>query len=237
MKKPVIGITLDNEEPGNYSKFPWYALRHNYLHSTEKFGGIPFPVFHSEKNIEDIFSLLDGLIISGGNFDVDPNIYGKISQGTRIIKNNRTNFEMAICQMFLDSSKPILGICGGEQLLNVVCGGTLIQDITNGHSDALQHEQSNPRDETSHQVNIKRDTKLNSILKKNIIEVNSAHHQAVNKVGKNLIASSHASDGIIESIEHIKHNWCIGVQWHPEFLITNEDNLLIEDFVKTARNK
>ena len=118
-----------------------------------------------------------------------------------------------------------------------MCGGTLIQDITNGNSDALQHEQSNPRDETSHQVNIKRDTKLNSILKKNIIEVNSAHHQAVNKVGKNLIASSHASDGIIESIEHIKHNWCIGVQWHPEFLITNEDNLLIEDFVKTARNK
>ena len=237
MKKPVIGITLDYEELGNYSKFPWYAIRHNYLHSIEKFGGIPFPVFHSKKNVEDIFSLLDGLIISGGNFDVDPNIYGKISHQTLIIKNNRTNFEMAICQMFLNSLKPILGICGGEQLLNVVCGGTLIQDITNDNSDALQHEQPNSRDETSHQVNIKRNTKLKSILKKNIIEVNSAHHQAVNKVGKNLIVSSHASDGIIESIEHIKHNWCIGVQWHPEFLITNEDNLLIEDFVKTARNK
>jgi len=237
MKKPVIGITLDKEEPGNYSKFPWYAIRHNYLHSIEKFGGIPFPIFHSKNNLEDIFHLLDGLIISGGNFDIDPNIYGKKSQGARIIKDHRTNFEIAICQMSLNSSKPILGICGGEQLLNVACGGTLIQDIKNDKPDSLQHEQSNPRNETSHKVNIKRETKLNSIMKKNLIEVNSAHHQAVNTVGKNLIISSQASDGIVESIEHIKHNWCIGVQWHPEFLITNEDNLLIEDFIKTAGNK
>ena len=139
--------------------------------------------------------------------------------------------------MCLNSSKPLLGICGGEQLLNVVCGGTLIQDIANYNSETLQHEQSNPRNETSHQVNIKKNTKLNFIIKKIVIEVNSAHHQAVNKVGNNLIASGHALDGTIESIEHIKHNWCIGVQWHPEFLITNEDNLLIENFVKTSSAK
>ncbi|SVC12732.1 uncharacterized protein METZ01_LOCUS265586, partial [marine metagenome] len=128
-------------------------------------------------------------------------------------------------------------IGGGEQLLNVVCGGTLVQDIANYNPEALQHEQPNPRDETSHQVNIKKNTKLNIIIKKIVIEVNSAHHQAVNKVGNNLIASGHALDGTIESIEHIKHNWCIGVQWHPEFLITNEDNLLIENFVKTSSAK
>ena len=237
MKKPVIGITLDNEEPGSYSKYPWYAIRHNYLHSIELYGGIPFPLFHDKKNIKNIFKLIDGLIITGGNFDIDPKIYGQKSQGSRIIKNNRSDFEMSICQKTLNSSKPILGICGGEQLLNVVCGGTLIQDITKVNSDTLQHEQQNPRNETSHQVNIKKDTKLNSIIKKNIIEVNSAHHQAVNKLGKNLIISSFAPDGIIESIEHSKHNWCIGVQWHPEFLITKEDNLLIKNFVKTARNK
>jgi len=234
MKKPIIGITLDNEEPGNYSKFPWYAIRQNYLHSIEQHGGIPFPIFHSDGDIKDIFCLIDGLIITGGNFDIDPKIYGELTQGARQIKNNRTNLEMKICKMSLNSSKPILGICGGEQLLNVVCGGNLTQDINKENIYALQHEQSNARDETSHKVNIQKNTKIYNIIKKNLIKVNSAHHQAVKKVGKNLIASGHASDGIVESIEHIKHNWCIGVQWHPEFLITNEDNLLIKDFVKTS---
>ena len=162
MKKPVIGITLDNEEPGNYSKFPWYAIRNNYLHSIEKLGGIPFPLFHSRKNIKNIFNLIDGLIITGGNFDIDPKIYGKNSHGARILKNQRTKFEIDICKMFLTSSKPLLGICGGEQLLNVVCGGTLIKDIRSYNKKSLNHEQSNPRNETSHIINVKKNTPNNS---------------------------------------------------------------------------
>jgi len=236
MKKPVIGITLDSEETNNYSRFPWYAIRQNYLHSINKFGGIPFPLFHNNNNVKDIFNLIDGLIITGGNFDIDPKLYGKISKETRIIKDNRTNFELSICKIFLSSSKPILAICGGEQLLNVVCGGTLIQDIAKNNSNALEHEQKNSRDETSHIVNIINNTKLNKIVKTNLIKVNSAHHQAIDKIGKNLIVSGHATDGIIESIEHLQHRWCIGVQWHPEFLITSEDNLLIKNFVKVAKN-
>ena len=236
MKKPIIGITLDNEGPGFYSKFPWYAIRQNYLHSIEFYGGIPMPLFHSSKNLIEIFNIIDGLIITGGNFDINPKMYGETLLETRIIKNNRTKFEKNICELFIQSSKPVLGICGGEQLLNVVCGGTLIQDIKNKNANSLQHEQSNPRNETSHIVNIKNDTKLYKIIKNKKIKVNSAHHQSVNKIGDNLIVSGHAKDGIIESIEHINHKWCIGVQWHPEFLITKEDNLLIENFVKTAGN-
>ena len=114
---------------GGYSKFPWYAIRYNYLHSIEKFGGIPIPLLHTNKNHKELFNLLDGLIITGGNFDIDPKLYGKNFIKSRNVKNNRTNFEIKICQKFLNSSKPILGICGGEQLLNVVCKGTLIQDI------------------------------------------------------------------------------------------------------------
>ena len=236
MKKPIIGITLDSEDPGGYSKFPWYAIRLNYLHSIEAYGGIPFPLFHSNKNIKNIFNLIDGLIITGGNFDIDPKIYGKKLKDSRIIKSDRTNFEMSICQMFINSSKPILGICGGEQLLNVVCGGTLIQDIEADISQALNHEQINPRNQTSHSVNIKNKTKIKKIIKKNTIEVNSAHHQAVSELGKNLIVSGYSSDGVIESIEHLIHKWCIGVQWHPEFLITKEDNLLMKSFIKASRN-
>tara|TARA_B110000438_G_scaffold168832_1_gene161367 strand:- start:45 stop:758 length:714 start_codon:yes stop_codon:yes gene_type:complete len=235
MKKPIIGITLDYEEKGGYSKFPWYALRHNYLHSVEKFGGIPFPLFHTKKNINQIFEVLDGLIITGGNFDIDPKLYGKKLNNSRIIKNTRTQFEISICKKFLNSNKPIFGICGGEQLLNVVCGGTLIQHIQDNKLYSIQHEQPNPRDETSHQVKIVPNTKLRKIIKKSIIKVNSAHHQAVDKIGKKLSISSYSSDGIVEAIEHTDHNWCIGVQWHPEFLITLGDQLLMKNFIKYAK--
>ena len=234
MTKPIIGITLDNEEPGHYSKFPWYAVRQNYLHSVEQLGAIPFPLFHSAHSAKDIFSLIDGLVITGGNFDIDPQIYGKDIEGSRIIKNNRTIFETTICQMCLDTNKPILGICGGQQLLNVVCSGTLIQDIASSNVNSLKHEQLNPRNQTSHSVNIKQKTKLYNIVKKQKIQVNSAHHQAIDKLGNKLIISGYADDGIIEAIEHSQHDWCVGVQWHPEFLITPEDNLLMKDFVNNA---
>ena len=237
MKKPIIGITLDNEEHGHFSKFPCYAIRQNYLHSVERLGAIPFPLFHSTHSAKDIFSLIDGLVITGGNFDIDPQIYGKDTEGSRIIKNNRTNFETVICQMCLDTNKPILGICGGEQLLNVICRGTLIQDIASSNANALEHEQLNPRNQTSHSVNIKTKTKLHNIIKKQKIQVNSAHHQAIDRPGKELIASAHADDGIIEAIEHSHHDWCIGVQWHPEFLITPDDNLLMKDFIRASHNK
>tara|TARA_B110000438_G_C15748436_1_gene621806 strand:- start:276 stop:989 length:714 start_codon:yes stop_codon:yes gene_type:complete len=237
MKKPLIGITLDSENPGNYSKFPWYAIRHNYLHSIEKLGGIPFPLLHSSKNIKNISSVIDGLIITGGNFDIDPKLYGKKLEGSRNVKNNRTNFEMKICQNLINSTKPILGICGGEQLLNVVCNGTLIQDIKTNNLKIIRHEQSNPRNQTSHKIKILKNTKLMKIIKKENVKVNSAHHQAVDKLGDNLIVSSYSEDGIIESIEHIKHPWCIGVQWHPEFLITTADQLLLKNFINSAKLK
>ena len=237
MKKPLIGITLDNGDSENYSKFPWYAIRQNYLHSIENLGGIPIPLLHTNKNINDIFNLLDGLIITGGNFDIDPNLYGKKNKGARTIKNIRTNFEILICKKFLRSTKPILGICGGEQLLNIVCKGTLVQDIKKNNINTLEHEQKNPRNQTSHDVKILPNTFLQKIIKKKNIRVNSAHHQAIDRLGKNLIASGIANDGIIESIEHISHPWCLGVQWHPEFLITNEDKKILKNFIKKATNK
>ena len=124
-----IGITLDNEDSKLYSKFPWYAIRQNYLHSIEKLGGIPFPLFHSTKSINNILKLIDGIIITGGNFDISPSLYGKKNSGSRIEKNIRTIFEKKICEKSLIKNIPILGICGGHQLINVCLGGTLIQDI------------------------------------------------------------------------------------------------------------
>ncbi|MDC1184663.1 gamma-glutamyl-gamma-aminobutyrate hydrolase family protein [Alphaproteobacteria bacterium] len=234
MKSPIIGITLDYEENGGYSKFPWYAIRENYLSCLHKFGAIPFPLFH-QNSVNDYFlKTLDGLVITGGNFDINPSLYSENTNGSRNIKNKRTNFEIEIFKKFLKTSKPILGICGGEQLMNVATGGDLIQDINASIDTDVEHEQTNPRNEVSHEVTIKSNSKLFQIINKDEIKVNSAHHQSVNKTGENFIASALASDEIIEAIEHIQHPWCLGIQWHPEFLITDADIAIVKDFINHA---
>ena len=235
MKNPIIGITLDFEINGGYSKFPWYAIRENYLTCLHKFGAIPFPLFHENSLNNYFIKALDGLVITGGNFDIDPQLYSEFSGGARNIKDKRTNFEIDIFHKFLETSKPILGICGGEQLMNVASGGDLIQDINHSIKTKIEHEQPNPRDQVSHEVIIKKNTKLHTIINKESIKVNSAHHQSVKKLGKNFVSTAIASDGIIEAIEHTQHRWCLGLQWHPEFLITNDDEAIIKDFIDHAK--
>ncbi len=235
MKKPIIGITLDFENNGGYSKFPWYAIRENYLTCLSKFGAIPFPIFHESSINDSLIKLLDGLVITGGNFDINPALYSEKGGGSRNLKYKRTKFEIDIFTKFLYTSKPILGICGGEQLINVACGGNLIQDIKNSTKTNIKHEQENPRNEVSHDIFINKISKLYNIVKKEKIKVNSAHHQSVKNLGTDLKCCATASDGIVEAIEHIKHPWCLGLQWHPEFLITKNDTAIIKDFINHAK--
>jgi len=235
MKNPIIGITFDFENSGGYSKFPWYAIRENYLTCLYKFGAIPFPILHENSLNNTLLKILDGLVITGGNFDINPKLYSENNGGSRNLKDKRTNFEVDIFQKFLATTKPILGICGGEQLMNVASGGSLIQDINQSIQTTIYHEQQNPRNEVSHEILITRNSKLYNIIKSEKIEVNSAHHQSVNNLGKDFISSASASDGIIEAIEHVKHPWCFGLQWHPEFLITKADIAIIEDFIFHAK--
>ena len=237
MKKPIIGFTLDVEKPGGYSKFDWYAIRKNYLDAIEQLGGIAFPLSHNLKNIESSVSIIDGLIITGGNFSISPSLYGeKTSRFSKNQKNERTIFEYKICKKSLKKNIPVLGICGGEQLLNVYFGGTLIQNIKTTFPNALNHEQRKPRNKTSHSVLINKSSKLYKIIKQDHIKVNSAHYQSVNIPGKNIIVSGKSDDGIIESIENNDYKWCIGVQWHPEFLITKADKLILKNFIYCANN-
>ncbi len=228
MKKPLIGITLDSENGGNYSKFPWYALRENYLTSISSLNSIPIPLFHENNLINSYINLIDGLIITGGDFDIDPSLYNQSIKGSKNIKNKRTFFEIKIYKKFLKLNKPILGICGGAQLINVAAGGTLIQDL---NKNPIDHEQLNPRNETSHTININKKSKLFKICNKEKFSVNSAHHQAIEKLGKNFRVSASSSDGVIEGIEHKKHKWCMGLQWHPEFLITDNDLKIFKNFI------
>ena len=137
-----------------------------------------------------------------------------------------------ILEKYFPYNKPILGICGGCQLLNVFFGGSLIQDI----ESFIEHEQPNPRDETSHEIVLSDESNLKIFKNSQKIFVNSAHHQGINKIGQNLIVDAYAPDNLIEAFHHNQHPLCMGVQWHPEFLITDFDKSIIKLFTDHAKN-
>ena len=168
-KGPLIGITLDREEgaPGAYSRMPWYALRENYCTAVSRFGAVPLPLPSDPERAGDYLSLIDGLLVTGGAFDVSPELYGeKVASDKVSLKDQRTKFEFAVTKGALAENLPVLGICGGEQLLNVVLGGTLIQHIPDTVKNALEHEQKNPRTEPGHEVKIEKNTLLHRIVGK-----------------------------------------------------------------------
>ena len=236
MKTPVIGITLDSEETGGYSKFPWYALRQNYADAIAHAGGLPLALPHQPELAEPYLDLIDGLLITGGDFDVDPGLFGdSVAHETVKTKDQRTGFELAMTKGALARNMPILGICGGQQLLHVILGGKLIQHIPDTIPDALAHEQPNPRDEAGHSVMIEPDTLLHRIVGEDSLAVNSAHHQAVLDAPAGVVLNARAADGVIEGIEATAYDFCLGVQWHPEFHICEGDKKIMKAFIDTAR--
>ena len=238
MAQPVIGLTLDYEQPGGYSKLPWYALRENYCAAVTRAGGLPLLLPHDPDQVEAYLALLDGVVITGGAFDVDPALFGATTRHEKVTtKERRTQFELAITRGALAADKPVLGICGGQQLLNVALGGTLIQHIPDEVANALPHEQPNPRTEPGHTVRVTRGTKLHRIAGADELPVNSAHHQAVKEVAPGLVVDAVAEDGVIEGIEDPRRAFCIGVQWHPEYAISDGDVRIFAAFVEAAARR
>jgi putative glutamine amidotransferase len=228
---PLIGITLDSEEPGGYSRMPWYALRANYAEIVARAGGLPVLLPHEAQLVPAFLERIDGLIVTGGAFDIDPALFGAEARAGLVLKRGRTQFEMAMVKGALSRDLPILGICGGQQLLNVALGGTLIQHIPDEVSGALAHEQEGPRTEPGHWVEVTDGTRLAEIVGETRIPVNSAHHQAVRTVAPGCRVNAVAPDGVIEGIEAEGRDFCIGVQWHPEYDISPADSALLRAFV------
>jgi putative glutamine amidotransferase len=235
-KRPIIGVTLDSEAPGGYSKYPWYALRQNYSAAVATAGGLPISLPHLPELAAEYLTQIDGLIVTGGAFDVDPALYGDSSRhATVTLKENRTATELALVRGALARNLPVLGICGGQQLLAVALGGTLIQHIPDAVAGALAHEQPNPRHEAGHAVRIVSGTLLHRIVGAAEMHVNSAHHQAVREPGPSAVVDATAPDGVIEGIEDLHYRFCLGVQWHPEFLIDQGDRRIFDAFIAACR--
>ncbi len=230
--RPLIGVTLDAEEPGGWSRFPWYALRANYTDAVAAAGGLPVALPHDPALAGAILDRLDGLVVTGGAFDVDPALYGESAvHATVTLKQRRTAAELTLVQGALARDMPVLGICGGQQLLAVALGGALIQHIPDSVPNALEHEQPNPRDQPSHTVAITPGTQLARIVGRDTMQVNSAHHQAVATPGPHAVVNAVAPDGVIEGVEDARYRFCLGVQWHPEFLIDPGDASIFHAFI------
>jgi putative glutamine amidotransferase len=237
-RAPRIGFSLDYETKGGYSRMPWYALRENYMTAVSSLGAVALPLPHDVAHVEDYLGLIDGLVITGGAFDIPPSFYGESDVHPTVeLKEQRTAFEFAITRAAVERDIPVLGICGGQQLLNVVLGGSLIQHIPDAVPNALAHEQPNPRTEPGHTVSIAKDSLLHRIVGKTEISVNSAHHQAVKKAAPGAIVNALAPDGVIEGIELPGKRFCLGVQWHPEYHVTSADSRIFEAFVEACRHK
>ena len=235
MSRPRIGITLDSEPAGGWSKMPWYALRQNYCGAVAAAGGLPLPLPHEPDLAAAYLDGIDGLLVTGGAFDVDPALFGDATKHATVkTKDRRTAFEYAMVKGALERDMPILGICGGEQLLNVVLGGTLHQHVPDVFPNGLAHEQPNPRTEPGHDVEIVPGTLLHRTVAATRMSVNSAHHQAVKDVGPGVVVNAKAPDGVVEGIEHSGKRFCLGVEWHPEYSIDPGDDRIFAAFVKAS---
>lgn len=215
-------------------------LNHSYVHAVTEAGGIPLLLaIGVQEDVKQLTEQLDGLLLSGG-FDIDPWKYkeephkelGEISPG-------RDTYELKLAEAFLQANKPVLGICRGHQVLNVVQGGTMYQDIHAQHDRPIQqHVQQSRRDHVSHTVHLTQGSRLAEIMGSPSIRVNSFHHQAVKELGDSLVVSGTANDGIIEAVESEKHPFVIGVQWHPENCVSTGDvysRKLFKAFVHACR--
>ncbi|GAA4505158.1 gamma-glutamyl-gamma-aminobutyrate hydrolase family protein [Gluconacetobacter tumulicola] len=239
--RPLIGVTLDSEagsqDGRGYSRFPWYALRCNYMDAIADAGGLPVALPHGADLAPALLARLDGLVITGGAFDVDPALYGADQRHDSVtLKTDRTGAELALARGAITSGLPVLGICGGQQLLAVALGGTLIQHIPDAVAGALAHEQPNPRNEAGHDVDILPGTLLARVTGATRIAVNSAHHQAVCDPGRAVI-SAVAPDGVAEAIEYPDHPFCLGVQWHPEFAISMADRHIFSALIEASGSR
>ncbi|MDY0873432.1 gamma-glutamyl-gamma-aminobutyrate hydrolase family protein [Dongia rigui] len=236
MTTPLIGLTLDVDAPRGLSKAPHYSLRATYTQAVTSAGGMPICLPHEAAMIDAYADTIAGLVVTGGGFDVNPALYGdNTKHATVTTKEGRTHFEFGIVKAMLKRNKPVLGICGGEQLINVILGGTLIQHIEDEVTDSLLHEQPNPRTEAGHKVTLTEGSLLQRIVGAAELPVNSAHHQAVKSVGAGVVVNATAPDGVIEGIEDPRYKFCLGVQWHPELNVTSGDGKILTAFVAATK--
>lgn len=216
--KPIIGVTVDKNRSDGYN---YEKINECNLQALIASGAIPImlPITGDDELIDDYLNIVEGLYFSGGS-DIHPLIFNEDPiKEIGGIDYSRDEFEIKLFKKAAAKNMPILGICRGEQVINVASGGSLYQDIyaqrngTNGHSPKFSSGGY-----AHHKVKIAKDSMVYNILKTEETNVNSFHHQAVKDVAEGYKVTAVSEDGIIEAIESVEHSFIVGIQWHPEIM-------------------
>ena len=221
MRKPLIGLAADRA--GTKYRFKQAQLSEAYTQAVIESGGIPvlIPVGIAPADYPALLAGLDGLLLTGGG-DVDPKFYnGSFHPKVNGVEVDRDSQELALVHQAVKLNLPFMGICRGMQLINVALGGTLYTHVLTQLDGAMQHKWSSdyPRDYLAHMVRIEKESHLYKIIGETQIEVNSLHHQGVQRIAPPLKPVGFAPDGLVEALELPEHRFGIAVQWHPEWLM------------------
>lgn len=244
---PVIGITTQTLHAiqGIPEALPEsWVMNKRYFRPVLELGAIPWmiPLVPDEpETLRAIYDRLDGLLIPGG-VDVDPRTYGEeVLPVCGVLDPDRDAVELQLTRWAVADGKPVLGLCRGEQVINVAHGGTLYQDVGTQVAGAMMHEyyptKGFARDHLAHEVDVSAGTRLHDLLERSAVPVNSMHHQAVKRLGEGLVASAFAPDGVIEAVEGTGDAFVVGVQWHPEMFEARDPSTrhLFREFVHAAK--
>jgi putative glutamine amidotransferase len=233
--RPRIGITMRIELETDR-----FYLSRFYSEAVEAAGGTPLHICLIPHGgyIAAVMDGLDGILLPGSNSDVDPLRYGhEPHQALGNVHSIKDETDLLVLTEVERRRLPLFGICFGMQVLNVSRGGTLIQDIASQIPGAIKHEQGPPRDRPSHRIRLLEESRLASLAEGYEAVVNSHHHQAIGTIGRDLVASAWAADGLVEALEDPRSDrFVMAVQWHPELGWEREplSRALFERFVSEA---
>ena len=236
MQKVVIGIMpLWDDEKKSLWMLP------EYMSSLEDFGAVTImlPLTTNETILDYFISLCDGFLLTGGQ-DVSPLLYHEQpSPQCGVSCDMRDAMDSYILIKSIEQNKAVLGICRGIQLMNVVLGGTLYQDLPTENGSNIDHHMSAPYDREAHKLHIINHTPLRTLLGKELISVNSYHHQAVKILAKPLSAMAYAEDKIIEAAYMPSRKFIWGIQWHPEFSykVSEKSKAIFRAFLLAAKEQ
>lgn len=234
MRKPVIGVIplID------YQKDSLWMIP-GYMEGINEAGGLAvmLPLIYDEEDIKQLVSQYDGFLFTGGQ-DVTPLLYNSKKLDTcGECSSERDLMESILFEEVLKQDKPVLGICRGIQLINVLLGGTLYQDLPTQYNSNLEHHMEPPYDCFIHDVELLDHTPIKDLLKVDTLPVNSYHHQAIKELSDKLTVMAIATDGIIEGVYMKNHKFVWAIQWHPEFLYKVDDysRKIFKAFVDAAK--